>query len=91
MTGWHFDPRDTADQRRILRRSESAQRVRVRFAPGTRVRARHASTEELGTVERHIPGSNAQGGYLLIKWDRSDRLGRHGPITVEPLVKEGAV
>lgn len=75
---------DTAQQKRILRTSATARKVRQRFPAGTRVRARVSSVE--GTVVRHVPGLNAQGGYLVVQWDDGPlgpRQGRHGPISVE--------
>lgn len=85
MNGWHFDPRDTRQQRAVLRNNESAQKVRIRFAPGTRVRAVGRKGGELtGEVIRHIPGTNSQGGYLLIDWSNGAR-GRVSPIIVEAI------
>jgi hypothetical protein len=78
---WHFDPQDNPQQRRTLRRHRVSQIVRGKYPAGTRVKAR--ASGELGTVERHIPQPNAQGGYLLIKWDRTGTTGRHGPIAIE--------
>lgn len=81
ITGWHFDPQDTAQQRHWLRTCRTAQLVRRDFPAGTRVRARQSG--ELGTVLRHVPGTNAQGGYLLVRWDRTSEVGRTGPIALE--------
>lgn len=81
VTGWHFDPQDTPQQRHTLRTHRTSQLVRRDFPAGTRVRARASS--EMGTVQRHVPGLNAQGGYLLVKWDRNGVVGRHGAIGLE--------
>jgi hypothetical protein len=85
---WHFDARDTPQQRSILRTCRSAQRVRERFPTGTRIESVHKSmrrTERLGvfgTVARHVPGTNSQGGYLVIDWDNGHQ-GRTGAINVD--------
>lgn len=80
VTGWHFDPRDTRQQRHWLRTQRTAQIVRRDFPRGTRIRGRVGGQE--GTVERHVPGTGAQGGYLVISWD-SGTTGRTGPIAIE--------
>lgn len=81
---WHFDPQDNDEQRRILRSNKSAQTTRRRFPSGTRVVPREASdATNVGTVKRHVPGVNAQGGYLLVEWDNG-ATGRHGPIALKP-------
>lgn len=72
---------DTPQQRAIIRQCRSARRVRELFPEGTRVRARVSGWE--GVVQRHVPNSNAQGGYLVVRWDRNDVVGRVSPITVE--------
>lgn len=86
MKGWHFDPRDTKQQRAILRTNESAQKVRIRFAPGTRVRGRFGPQMH-GEVIRHIPGTNSQGGDLIVDWANGQR-GRVSPITVEAIEEQ---
>lgn len=78
---WHFDPQDTPEHRRILRSSTSAQKARERFPAGTKVRGRVGG--HTGTVQRHVPGINSQGGLLVIRWD-TGHVGRVGPITVDP-------
>jgi hypothetical protein len=77
MTGWHFDPRDTPQQRTVLRRSTSAQQARIRFPAGQRVTTGRAT----GTVERHVPGYNSQGGHLVVRWDNG-HVGRVGTVAV---------
>lgn len=72
VTGWHFDSQDTPHQRSTLRRSQAAQRTRARFGPGTRVcydPVAYPKATAVGTVQRHIPGTNAQGGVLRVLWD----------------------
>jgi GNAT superfamily N-acetyltransferase len=81
---WRYDERDTKQQRAILRSNRSAQKARELFPPGTRVKPRPSKDEEptaRGTVNRHVPGSDAQGGTLVIDWD-SGVTGRHGPISI---------
>lgn len=90
ITGWHFDPRDTPQQRTILRRTRSAQWVRLHFPAGTRVEATPNGTlgnGRKGTVERHVPGSNSQGGTIVVAWD-SGTTGRHSAITLRPIDHE---
>jgi hypothetical protein len=79
---WHFDPRDTPQQRAILRRSRTAQKVRATMSAGTRVVVPLSGVE--GVVERHVPGTNAQGGSLTVRWD-SGVVGRVTPINVRPV------
>jgi len=90
MTGWHFDPRDTPQHRRILRTHEKAQKARIKFAPGTRVHAVGSKGDLTGEVIRHIPGTNSQGGVLLVDWSNGIR-GRVNPIAVAPIDKETQV
>lgn len=81
---WHhhlYRPEDTPYQRRILRLSHAARKVRKRFPPGTPVRV-HVSGWR-GTVLRHVPGMNSQGGYLTIRWVDGN-TSRMSPMTVEP-------
>jgi hypothetical protein len=54
------DSRDTQQQLLALRRSRAARVVRARFGAGARVRGYVGGQE--GTVLRHIPMGNAQGG-----------------------------
>lgn len=70
------DPRDTPAQKRILRSSATARKVRQNFPAGTRIRSSAGTT---GTVLRHVPGLSADGGYLVIQWDNppfGDGIGR---------------
>lgn len=69
---------DTPQQQAILRQSRTARRVRRDFPQGTRVRTRVMS----GTVYRHVPHTNAQGGVLVVDWDNGVR-GRVSPVAVE--------
>jgi hypothetical protein len=78
MTGWHFDSQDTPQQRAQLRRSRSAQSTRRMFPADTRVTTGRAD----GTVRRHIPGGNSQGGYLIVTWDNNGITGRINPVAV---------
>ena len=70
-------PEDTKQQKAILRQSRAARTVRRRFGAGTRITTGRMD----GTVLRHIPGSNAQGGHLSVQWD-SGQIGRVNPIGV---------
>lgn len=80
---WHFDSQDSDYDKRILRSNKSAQTTRRRFPSGTRVVPREASdATNVGTVKRHVPGINAQGGYLVVEWDNGT-TGRHGPISLK--------
>jgi hypothetical protein len=79
----NFEPHDTPEQRRILRSSKKARKTRGRFPAGTRVVG--VVGGETGTVRRHVPCLDSQGGYLVVRWDRTGHEGRVGPITVEPL------
>jgi hypothetical protein len=79
-------PADTPYQAALLRRSRASQRTRKRFPAGTRVAAIISGTvsDHYGTVERHVPGIDAQGGYLLVTWDANGITGRHTPINLAP-------
>ena len=78
---FHYDERDTPQQRRALRSQRAAQRVRHEFPVGTRVTTRPFGSQEphesgqVGTIVRHVPGNSAQGGTLTIEWDNG-RTGR---------------
>jgi hypothetical protein len=78
---------DTAQQKAVLRRSAVARKVRKLFGPGTRVVVTPGAGVEprpgamTGTVKRHVPGVNAQGGYLVVVWDNG-REGRISPGSV---------
>jgi hypothetical protein len=82
---------DTPQQARILRASRTARKVRRRFGAGTRVVVVPGAGAEprpgamTGTVLRHVPGLNAQGGTLTIQWD-DDRVTRgFSPCGVRPV------
>jgi hypothetical protein len=74
---------DTRQQTAILRQNRTARKVRRDFPQGTRVEGFTGTTGtgSFGTVDRHVPHSNAQGGVLVIDWDNG-RRGRHSPISV---------
>jgi hypothetical protein len=79
--------RDTRQQKAILRQCKTARAVRKQFPVGTRVVARDAAEPRpVGVVTRHVPGTDAQGGVLVVDWE-SERFGtltgRHGPISLE--------
>lgn len=73
-------PDDTPQQKAALRHNKAARVVRQRFPEGTRVRVPISGA--CGVVRRHVPGLNAQGGYLIVEWDNG-HTGRIGPINVE--------
>jgi hypothetical protein len=68
---------DTPQQKRVLRTHRVAAKVRRDYPYGKRV----SSGRMDGTVYRHVPGSNGQGGYLVVDWDNGIR-GRVSPIAV---------
>jgi hypothetical protein len=72
---------DTPQQKAILRQCKSARKVRATFPAGTRVVVDVSGVE--GTVRRHVPGTDAQGGYLVVEWDNGV-TGRITPINVRP-------
>lgn len=65
--------RDTPQQKMALRTNRTARKVRLKFPEGTRVVAVGGPDGQPGTVHgtvvRHVPGTNAQGGHLVIEWD----------------------
>ena len=71
---------DTPQQKAILRQCRAAKRTRQRFPEGTRVRVPISGMT--GVVLRHVPGTDAQGGSLTVRWD-SGVVGRVTPINVE--------
>lgn len=76
---------DTPQQKAVLRQSVTARKVRARFPAGTRVASVGGTPPKRlmeGTVLRHVPGLNGQGGYLKVQWD-SGVTGRTSPISVE--------
>lgn len=78
---------DTPQQRAILRQNASARKTRRRFPAGTRIAAVAGTPPHVtgtGTVARHIPGANAQGGSLTVDWDNGTR-GHLGPINARRL------
>jgi hypothetical protein len=78
---------DTPQQRAILRQNATARKVRAKFPPGTRVASIGGTPPrriQEGTVVRHVPGSNAQGGTLVVEWDNG-RTSRLSPISVEKI------
>ncbi len=77
MTTWT----DTPQQKACLRQSRIARAVRRDYPQGQRI-ASTAGRE--GTVYRHVPGTNAQGGHLVVDWDTGGR-GRVSPINVRPI------
>jgi hypothetical protein len=70
---------DTPQQKAILRQNATARKVRADYPQGTRVTTGRMD----GTVYRHVPHSNAQGGVLVVDWDNGVR-GRVSPIAVRP-------
>lgn len=84
MTTWT----DTPQQRATLRRSAVARRVRRDYPQGQRVESvpgpGMSGNGVFGTVHRHVPQSNAQGGHLVVDWDNGHR-GRISPISVRPV------
>jgi hypothetical protein len=79
MTTWT----DTPQQKAVLRQSRTAHKVRADFPQHTRVEGftGERGTGAFGTVYRHVPHTNAQGGVLVIDWDSGVR-GRSSPIAV---------
>jgi hypothetical protein len=78
---------DNPQQAAILKQSATARKVRERYPPGKRVGSvggAEGKIAELGTVVRHVPGANAQGGYLVVKWDNGTE-GRISPIAITPV------
>jgi len=84
-------PPDTPQQKAILRKSKTAQKVRREWPVGTRVTANTKEpTGREGTVTRHVPGTNAQGGHLNVKWDNGTE-GRHSPVSLKKVTSEDRV
>lgn len=71
---------DTAQQKAILRNRATARKVRAKFGSGTQIVHRDSGVK--GVVIRHVPGTNAQGGYLRVKWN-SGVEARVNPINVD--------
>lgn len=67
-----------------------ARRTRERFPIGCRVHVRSfnrrgevlALSVTGGTILRHVPSTNAQGGDLVVRWD-SGVVGRHSPVNLQ--------
>lgn len=72
---------DTPQQRAVLRQCAAARRLRKLMPAATRV---VSVAGEYGTVLRHVPGTDAQGGYLTIQWDNGN-VGRHSPFGIKTL------
>lgn len=77
---------DTKQQKAVLRSSSTARKVRARFPAGQRVTSliHDEPSGILGTVVRHVPGPDAQGGTVTVLWD-SGVTGRHTPINLAPI------
>jgi hypothetical protein len=56
----------TTQQQKALRSNRVARAVRRAFPEGQRV---EGACGHHGTIERHVPGLNAQGGHLVVRWD----------------------
>jgi hypothetical protein len=78
---------DTRQQQATLRQSATARKVRARFPAGTRVEGftGERGTGSFGSVRRHVPQGNAQGGLLVVEWDNGV-VGRHSPCSVRRVV-----
>jgi hypothetical protein len=80
---------DTKQQTAILRQSKTARLVRAKYPAGTRVTATPGAGANprpdamSGTVLRHVPALNAQGGHLTVRWDNG-HTGRISPGSVVP-------
>jgi hypothetical protein len=81
----------TSQQAAALRHNPVARSVRLAFPVGARVEGLAGSgpTGALGTVKRHVVQNNAQGGYLVVKWDNGE-VGRHSAISLRVVEGEGA-
>lgn len=79
-------PKDTPQQAAILRspQGRAARKVRAKFPAGTRVTAAGRDTGLEGTVRRHVPMTNAQGGTLVVEWDNGTE-GRHSAIALRKI------
>lgn len=78
----------TRQQQAIYRQCKTARRMRAKFPPGTRVEALAGEPVHVtgrGIIQKHIPGTNAQGGYFVVLWD-TGFTGRATPINIR---KEG--
>ncbi len=77
---------DTPQQKMALRQNKIARKVREKFPPGSRVvvtrgdgGAWRGSME--GTIKRHVPGMNAQGGHFVVVWDNGS-TGRYSAVAL---------
>lgn len=81
-------PQDTPQQAAVLRQSPIAQRVRALYPVGTRVRGYGGSPAKpgnlAGTVVRHVPATNSQGGSLTVLWDN----GRRGSSSPSAIIRD---
>ena len=68
---------DTPQQKAIMRQNRMARKVRAQYPFGKRV----SSGQMEGTVYRHVPGSNSQGGHVMVDWDNGVRS-RMSPIAL---------
>ena len=75
--------KDTPQQKAILRQTPTAKAVRAKYPPGTRVFTHKGDKVPIahGTVQRHVPATNAQGGHLTIKMD-DGKIARLSPSQV---------
>jgi len=71
---------DTAQQKAILRQSRMARFVRKTYPAGTPIVA--PQTGWTGTVLRHVPMTDAQGGHLVVEWENGE-VGRVTPMNVK--------
>lgn len=77
---------DTPQQARLMRSKagRTARAVRKLFPVGTRVTSSHPSNTAsalVGTVKRHVPAANGQGGHLVVEWDNG-HTGNVSPIAI---------
>jgi hypothetical protein len=88
---------DTPQQRALLRSNKAARKARSLFPHGQRVAVTGGTHQPsvsgrpgtdrvggYGTVYRHIPGSDAQGGTVVVDLDNGVRA-RLNPITLRPI------
>lgn len=72
---------DTKQQKAVLRQNKAARVARAKFPVGAHVTSADYEGLPVGTVLRHIPHSNAQGGVIVVQWPNGS-VGRHGPISL---------
>ena len=73
---------DTPQQKAALRINRVARSVRKRFPVGTRVVVGGNVEKGSGVIVRHVPQTNAQGGYLVVQLD-TGVTARLSPINIE--------